>query len=85
MTGGGNVGYYIRGRTIVNMDGLINSYSYFLALRAGHGDEYLASIGLEYIFANPDILLNPPYFGQFDEWSEDVAKFGKKELIRYDR
>jgi hypothetical protein len=85
MTGGGNVGYYIRGRTIVNMDGLINSYSYFLALRAGHGDEYLASIGLEYIFANPDILLNPPYFGQFDEWSEVVAKFGKKELIRYDR
>ena len=85
MTGGGNVGYFIRGRTIVNMDGLINSYSYFLALRAGHGDEYLASIGLENIFANPDILLNPPYFGQFDEWSQEVAKFGKKVLTRYDR
>ena len=84
MTGGGNVGYFIRGRTIVNMDGLINSYAYLIALRAGRGDEYLAMIGLDYIFANPDILLNPPYFGQFDEWSVKVAEFGKKDLLKYD-
>ncbi len=83
MTGGGNIGYFIEGRTIVNMDGLINSYEYFLALRAGRGDEYLASIGLDYIFSNPDILQNPPYNGQFDEWSEKVAEFGKKDLLKY--
>jgi len=29
MTGGGNVGYFIRDRTIINMDGLINSFPYF--------------------------------------------------------
>ncbi len=83
MTGGGNVGYFINGRTIVNMDGLINSYDYFLALRAGRGDKYLASIGLDYIFSNPDILQKPPYDGQFDEWSEKGAEFGKKDLLKY--
>ncbi|MEW5941448.1 MAG: hypothetical protein AB1750_17420, partial [Chloroflexota bacterium] len=83
MTGGGNVGYFIEGRTIVNMDGLINSYDYFLALRAGRADEYLSNIGLDYIFSNPDILLNPPYNGQFNEWSLLVAQFGKKDLLKY--
>ena len=83
MTGGGNVGYFIRGRTIVNMDGLINSYPYFLALQAGHADAYLKRIGLDYIFANPNILQQMPYQGQFDEWSEKIGRFGKKELLRY--
>jgi hypothetical protein len=85
MTGGGNVGYFIHNRTIINMDGLINSYDYFQALRAGHGDEYLKSIGMEYIFANPYILLNPPYLGQFDEWSTKIAEYGKKDLMEYNR
>lgn len=83
MTGGGNVGYFIAGRVIVNMDGLINSYDYFLALRAGRADEYLASIGLDYIFSNPDILQSAPYNGQFDEWSEKAGEFGRKNLLRY--
>ncbi len=83
MTGGGNVGYFIEGRTIVNMDGLINSAAYFEALRAGRAGEYLANIGLDYIFSNPDILLNPPYNGQFDEWSLLVAQFGKKDLLKF--
>lgn len=83
MTGGGNVGYYIHDRVIVNMDGLINSYDYFLALKAGRADEYLAALGLDYIFSNPDILQNPPYNGQFDEWSLLIAQFGKKDLLKY--
>ncbi len=83
MTGGGNIGYFIHGRTIVNMDGLINSAAYFQSLRAGRADEYLAAIGLDYIFSNPDILQNPPYNGQFNEWSETVAEFGRKDLLRY--
>ncbi|HSQ39816.1 MAG TPA: hypothetical protein VLM78_06620, partial [Anaerolineales bacterium] len=83
MTGGGNIGYFIEGRTIVNMDGLINSYAYYQSLRAGRGDEYMAGIGLDYIFSNPDILQNPPYNGQFDEWSENVDEFGKKDLLHY--
>ncbi len=65
------------------MDGLINSAAYFQSLRAGRADEYLAAIGLDYIFSNPDILQNPPYNGQFDEWSETVAEFGRKDLLRH--
>jgi hypothetical protein len=83
MTGGGNIGYFIHDRTIVNMDGLINSYAYYQALRAGRADQYLASIGLDYIFSNPDILQNPPYNGQFEEWSMLIAQFGKKDLLKY--
>jgi len=83
MTGGGNVGYFIEGRIVVNMDGLINSYDYFLALQAGRADEYLANLGLDYIFSNPDILENAPYNGQFDAWSLLVAQFGKKDLLQY--
>ncbi len=83
MTGGGNVGYFIQDRTIVNMDGLINSYPYFLALRAGRADAHLQAIGMKYIFANPDLLQRGPYNGQFDEWSEKIGEFGKKDLLRY--
>lgn len=85
MTGGGNVGYFIHNRTIINMDGLINSFDYYQALRAGRGDKYLEAIGMGYIFANPDILLNPPYLGQFDEWSNEIAAYGKKDLTKYNR
>jgi hypothetical protein len=83
MTGGGNIGYFIEGRTIVNMDGLINSYAYYVALRQGRAGEYLANMGLDYIFSNPDILLNPPYNGQFGKWSVLVAQFGRKDLLKY--
>ncbi|MEP6896538.1 MAG: hypothetical protein ABI986_13100, partial [Chloroflexota bacterium] len=34
MTGGGNAGYFIHDRTVINMDGLINSYQYFQLLKA---------------------------------------------------
>ena len=83
MTGGGNVGYFLQSRTITNMDGLINSAAYFQALQAGRADQYLAARGMDYIFSNPDILLNPPYNGQFHAWSVVVAQFGKKDLLKY--
>jgi hypothetical protein len=65
MTGGGNVAYFIQGRTIVNMDGLINSYEYFQALENGSGSDYLYRSGMRYIFANPGILDGNPYRGQY--------------------
>ncbi|MBV6395577.1 MAG: hypothetical protein HFACDABA_01155 [Anaerolineales bacterium] len=83
MTGGGAVAYFIEERVVVNMDGLINSHDYFLALQSGRADQYLVNIGLDYIFSNPDILKNSPYNGQFDEWSWPIAQFGKKDLLKY--
>jgi hypothetical protein len=83
-TGGGNVGYFIQGRTIVNMDGLINSYDYFKALQAGTADQYLQNIGLDYVLANPTILDHQPYDGQFDEYLEATnVAYGGKQLLRY--
>ena len=82
MTGGGNVGYYIRDRVIVNMDGLINSLAYFEALKAGQATSYLRAIGLDYIFANPTILEGKPYRGQYATGSK-IGRFGGKALTEF--
>ena len=83
-TGGGNTGYFIQDRTIVNMDGLINSYPYFQALQAGQASEYLEAIGLDYVLANLTILDQQPYKGQFNEHLDAVdVSYGGKQLMRY--
>jgi len=56
ITGAGNLAYFIQGRTIVNMDGLMNSYDYFLALKEGKAAQFLADLGVDYIFGNEYIL-----------------------------
>jgi hypothetical protein len=88
MTGGGNAGYFIRNRTVVNMDGLINSYAYFQAIKAGQASQYLAEMGLDYVFANHHIITSSmPYVEQFKpEQFIPVAgapQYGRKELMRF--
>jgi hypothetical protein len=84
LTGGGNVGYFIHDRTIVNMDGLINSYAYFQALQTRAGGQYLENIGLDYVLANPVILDQQPYKGQFNEYLEPRnVYYGGKQLMHY--
>lgn len=84
LTGGGNVGYFIQDRTIVNMDGLINSYAYFQALQNHTGGAYLQNIGLDYVLANPVILDQQPYKGQFNEFLEPLrVYYGGKQLMHY--
>lgn len=84
LTGGGNVGYFIQDRTIVNMDGLINSYAYFQALQTHTGGEYLQNIGLDYVLANPVILDQQPYKGQFNEYLEPLkVYYGGKQLMHF--
>jgi hypothetical protein len=84
MTGGGNVGYFIHDRTIVNMDGLINSYAYFQALQAGQAAEYLEQMGLDYVFANLEIIdTNYPYRGQFEGRLGSGVRYGGKLLMRF--
>ncbi|MBT3338633.1 MAG: hypothetical protein HN855_13750 [Anaerolineae bacterium] len=84
MTGGGNQGYFIEDRTIVNMDGLINSYDYFLAHKAGKADEYLADMGMDYVFVNPALLADLPYKGEFDgRLGEEIASFAKKRVVEF--
>jgi hypothetical protein len=83
MTGGGNVGYFIQDRTIINMDGLINSYPYFKANRSGQGSDYLFAMGLDYIFANPNFLEIQPYRGQYTGRLEIIDHYGGKAVMRF--
>ena len=84
-TGGGNVGYFIQDRAILNMDGLINSPEYFEHLQNGTAGEYLASIGLDYVLANPGILDRQPYDGQFNEYLHPTSvSYGGKQLLQYE-
>jgi hypothetical protein len=83
MTGGGNVGYFIQDRTIVNMDGLINSYPYFQANKESQGSDYLYAMGLDYIFANPNFLEIQPYRGQYTGRLEIIDKYGGKAVMRF--
>lgn len=56
ITGAGNLAYFIRDRTIINMDGLMNSVAYLKAMQAGWAAEYLAEQGTDYVFGNEYIL-----------------------------
>ncbi len=82
MTGGGNVGYLMPSRTIVNMDGLSNSYQYFQALQAGTGADYLYNSGMRYVFANPELLAANPYRGQYEGRLALVFHWGGKDFMR---
>jgi len=81
MTGGGNIGYFIKDRTIVNMDGLINSYEYFHILQEGQAATYLHEQGMTVIFANPRLLALPPYYGQFAPYLVRYSSYGGKDLL----
>lgn len=52
MPGGGTVAYFLQDRTIVNLDGLMNSTEYLKALKTDQGTEFLDRIGLTYINAS---------------------------------
>ncbi|MEX1071668.1 MAG: hypothetical protein WEC37_03490 [Anaerolineales bacterium] len=63
ITGAGNLAYFIHDRTIVNMDGLMSSYDYLVAMKAGSGAEFLADLGVDYIFGNEYILTETNPYG----------------------
>ncbi len=73
MTGGGTTAYFIENRTIVNMDGLINSPEYFQALKTGKANEFLDKLPLDYVYGKPYILLETePY--------DKIFEFRLKEI-----
>ena len=80
MTGGGNVGYFIQDRTIVNMDGLINSYEYFQALKNKEAPLFLRQRGMTILFANVQLMDLPPYYSQFKPYLENFGAYGGKRL-----
>ena len=84
LTGGGNAGYFIHDRTVVNMDGLINSYEYYQLLKAKKAGPHLADEGLDYVLANTLILNQSPYRAQFTPYLEATDKYyGGKNLMHF--
>jgi len=65
MTGGGLMSYFIQDRTVVNLDGLINSKEYFDAMKAGKATQFLDAIPLNYVFGKPYMLLESDPYGSF--------------------
>jgi hypothetical protein len=62
MTGGGLVAYFIENRTIVNLDGLINSTEYFEAMKTGTARDFLDKLPLNYVYGKPYVLqVSDPY------------------------
>ena len=62
MTGGGATAYFIQHRTIINLDGLINSAEYFSTLKTGTTNRFLNNLHLDYVFGNSYMLLETdPY------------------------
>lgn len=62
MTGGGATAYFIQNRTIINLDGLINSAEYFSTLKTGATNRFLNNLHLDYVFGNSYMLLKTdPY------------------------
>jgi hypothetical protein len=84
MTGGGNAAYFIQDRTVVNMDGLINSYQYFQLMKEKEAGKYLADKGMDYVLANVGMLDSLPYRGQYQQYLQPTGlRYGGKELSRY--
>ncbi|HFC09865.1 MAG TPA: hypothetical protein ENJ54_08475 [Chloroflexi bacterium] len=84
--GAGALGYFVQGRRIVNMDGLISTPAYLRAWQAGKQRAYLRRLGVRYIFAGfwikwarPYAAINP-YIGTAATFRYDGEVFGLFDL-----
>ena len=86
MTGGGLVGYFIQDRTVVNLDGLINSKEYFEAMKNGIATQFLDKIPLNYVFGKPYMLLeSDPYGGILKNRLKEIgAIHGYEDFTLYE-
>lgn len=83
-TGGGIVAYFIKDRTIINLDGLINSPEYFQRMRRGKTTEYFDQIGLDYVYGNIYMVTeSDPYRRMFSDRVELIGTVEGASLFRY--
>ncbi len=83
-TGGGIVAYFINDRTIINLDGLINSPDYFQRMRRGKTTEYFNRIGLDYVYGNIYMITeSDPYKRMFSDRVELIGTVEGASLFRY--
>jgi hypothetical protein len=83
-TGGGVLGYFTQDRTIVNLDGLINSYEYYQLMKEGRASEYLDEIGLDYLYGARYVLEeSEPYYNTFHGRTEYIGEVVGSALLHY--
>jgi hypothetical protein len=83
MPGGGTTAYFIQDRTIVNLDGLINSHDYFESLRTARGNQFLDEMGLDYVLAAEAWSHQKPYNRVFSGRLVPVREVAGAYLFRY--
>jgi hypothetical protein len=84
MTGGGVVAYFIRDRTVVNLDGLMNTADYFHLMQTGRAHEYLNQICLDYVYGNAYIITRTEPFEEiFSTRADLIEELVDGTLFRY--
>jgi hypothetical protein len=82
-TGGGTTAYFIQGRTIVNLDGLMNTYEYYEQLKNWQAVEYLDKIGLQYVVAREYVITKSEPYTQFEGRLEEIKHIGENTFYRW--
>ena len=83
-TGGGNIAYFIQDRTIVNLDGLMNSVAYFESMKDGTAAEFLGQLGMDYVFANAYMVTSSePYNMIFAGRLTELDSFASATLFKF--
>lgn len=84
MTGGGAVAYFLQGRTVINLDGLINSYEYFQSMKAETAQAFIDRMGLDYVYSNAYIVTSSyPYYKSLKDRLVYVGSIFDTALFRY--
>ncbi|NMB53995.1 MAG: hypothetical protein GYA15_04775 [Leptolinea sp.] len=83
-TGGGVVAYFIHDRTIINLDGLMNSTYYFHLLKQGKANLYMDEVRMQYLHGNKYMITSSdPYMGLFKYRVEFIKDVWGSGLYRY--
>ena len=83
-TGGGNIAYFIQDRTIVNLDGLMNSVEYFESMKDGTAAAFLDRLGMDYVYANAYMVTkSEPYDSIFSGRVVELDYFANATLFKY--
>jgi len=87
MTGGGLTAYFIEDRTIVNLDGLINSPEYFIAMKSAKANDFLDAMHLDYVYGQKYVITeSDPYKEIFASRLDEVGTikgFDNFTLFKY--
>lgn len=78
--GSGALGYFVQGRQVINLDGLISTPAYLHALEEGRGVAYLQARGLRYVFGAFWLTKFNPYREVFANRLDTVAKYRYDEV-----